>query len=104
MHTIFRNDLEDKVDMLLYIGRDEAERGRSGFNVDFELELTKRYDAYRFLVKNDFIKVAKEERVSDSEHSVIFVECNLTEKGKNAYETLEAFYKCMVESMIPYLA
>lgn len=103
MRPILRGKLEDKVDMLLYIGRDEDDEGKSGFNIDIELDQENRRDTFEYLKREGLIEVFNEEKVSDYEHDVTFVDCKLTAKGKGIYKRIEMGYTGMINAVKPDL-
>ena len=89
MRQVIKNPLEDAVTLLQYIGRDEEERGESGFNVGVELNPGNRLNTYQFLERAGYVETFDREEISDMDGSAIFIKCRLTEKGKVAYEKIE---------------
>lgn len=103
---LLKNELEAKVSLILYIGRDLSRRGKSGFNLDVELgePSSQRYVAYNFLKENGIIDVFNEETISDIDGTATFVECKFTKKGEKLYERIEESYRRHIEPFTPELS
>jgi len=94
--------LEQRVGLLLHIGRDLKRREEAGFNIDVELKGTHsarqniagqaRYSAYLFLIEKELIEIANSKTYHDMEGNATFVKINLTKKGKEMYEKAESAY------------
>ena len=101
-------ELEQRVTLLMHIGRDVAKRGEGGFNVDLELKGTlyrypgaskERYEAWEFLKERNLIEVYEEEKVADIDGEATFVKCRLTERGQRLYGHIENKYEKFLESL-----
>jgi len=113
MITIPRHgDLEQRVTLLMHIGRDVAMRGEGGFNVDLELKGTihwhpaaskERYEAWEYLQKNGLIEVYGERTLSDFDGDATFANCRLTERGQKVYEFIEERYEKLLEASKSFL-
>ena len=95
-------ELEQRVGLLLHIGRDLRRRGKAGFNIDVELRGThlerqniagkERYSAYLFLIGSELIEILNSNTCHDVDGNATFVKVNLTDKGKSLYEKAESAY------------
>jgi hypothetical protein len=108
MNTIPNHgELEQKIGLLLHIGRDIAKRGEAGFNVNVELSGNHiaaypfasegRYKAFEFLERVGLIEVGQ---ISYLDRTPTFVECRLTNKGRTLYEKVEREYGSFIYSFI----
>jgi hypothetical protein len=103
------NELEQRVGLLLHIGRDIKRRGEAGFNVDVELKAThlveqgisgqERFQAYEWLQKKKLIIVTNSETIEDMDGSATFVEVDLTNNGSKLYEEAERRYEECLNSL-----
>lgn len=96
------NPLEQRIGLLLHIGRDIKRRGEAGFNVDVELSGTDskrqivagkdRFEAYQWLKDEELIRVTNSRAYLDSTGGHKVVDIDLTDKGKRLYEEAEKKY------------
>ena len=106
--------LEQRVGLLMHIGRDLKRRGEAGFNIDVELKGTHiarqnisgqaRYSAYLFLIEKELIEIADSKTYHDIEGNATFVKINLTEKGKEIYEKAESAYGNYLQELKDYFS
>jgi len=101
--------LEQRVGLLLHIGRDLKKRGKAGFNIDVELSGThiasyriagdERFQAYEWLLKKNLIVVSDSKTYEDLDGVATFVGVGLTEKGSSLYEQAEKAYGSYLNSL-----
>jgi len=98
-------NLEQRAGLLIQIGRDITNEGKSWFNVELELkgESSKklykeisgkgaRFQAYEYLLKEGLIKLEDSEKFGSENGTITFVRLNLTRKGEKLYKKLEKEY------------
>jgi hypothetical protein len=96
------NGLEQRVGLLLHIGRHIKIRGESGFNIDVELKGThparqiisgqERFQAYEWLQEKGLIIVTDQKTYADLDGEATFVKVDLTNSGRQLYEKAEKEY------------
>lgn len=106
MNTIPNHDeLEQRIGLLLHIGRDIAKRGEAGFNVNAELSGNNlvvhpfasegRYKAFEFLERVGLIEVRPTLYLDGTP---TFVKCRLTDRGRTLYEEVEREHSSFIYS------
>jgi hypothetical protein len=96
------NELEQRVGLLLHIGRDFKRRDEAGFNIDVELKGThcakqrisgkERFQAYEWLQEKGLIKVKDSKTYRDMDGEATFVKVDFTDAGEKLYEEAEREY------------
>lgn len=101
--------LEQRVGLLLHIGRDLKKRGKAGFNIDVELRGThansksiagnERFEAYQWLQERGLIEVKNSITYGDLDGEATFVTVDLTPFGRQLYEETERNYGSYLKSL-----